>query len=833
MPRHMSYEPPRYDSVSPGISDDPYLPPEYDNVDFGSAAGLTIAAPKTTINTTHLQSVLSGAGRIAVNMPKTDLSLAGELATPTGAGPVALDTDVTNISQTPFNPLITTPRAENTPRTGEWLVEIIHPETGRLITPDVLDEPQLTPSINGYAEIRVPVRRDPEWLTPAFDDDPEMTVYFDGVEQPIDELREVEQTPERSVLNGRGGVELETIVNESFDAERRHLAAEQLITENTSYTADVDAPDTTTREDQRVADWSTAIELDENSRTLPTDPVFFDNGNAILAQVCFNQTVSDIQADGDFNVTQVQTGATGNVEGKNFIIEDVNSHYVEFPVDLNYDIAPEGFEQLGIGGLETRFHAELFGASGAFRSATFRLDIDGSDSGVRITFNEDDEIEWSGINPDMTLEDGLSAGEYTFRFTLIDLTDADGVILDNIACYDDRFGGDLDFPDTVDSNNQLAGPQLYPESYLLEFPEDFTTPFAFTAADVFASMNTSNNQYVEASFDRGQTFTRASNSESLTVSQPSGSPTLRIQVNMSRHGSRTNETPTEGYLGQEIEFIIVDADIELALLLINEDFESDLATVLNDIATENEFIWSYRLVDGEPTLTFTQPGARVAGRDPDIGDVMVDKESTVYPRVRIKGSPQPVSGEQFTGDTSFEPLNRSPILSGSESVTDPDTSQQFDEFVDYEINREAGEIRITDGGDMSEGDTYEINYRFEIRGEFTADDAPADPRTLVREVPGVTSERQARQIALLLVREFDVPSYGVDLSVPREDIDFDVVEAFTLENLDVPPVATPLEVRGEPVQTPRGLAVRLGSRPEIEAEIAQIADQLRAVSERS
>jgi hypothetical protein len=345
--------------------------------------------------------------------------------------------------------------------------------------------------------------------------------------------------------------------------------------------------------------------------------------------------------------------------------------------------------------------------------------------------------------------------------------------------------------------------------------------------------DTSGNQYIEASLDRGQTFDRVSNSEDFETSFPSGSSTLRFRVNLSRYGSRTNETPTEGYLGQRIEFIIVDVDIELAFLLINEDFDRDLLSILNEIATEDEFIWSFRIVDGEPTISWTQPGTRIAGRDPEIGDVQVSKDSTTYPRVTVKGSPQPVSGESFTASTSFEPLNNAPILNGSESVIDPDTGEQFDRFVDYELDRQNGEIRVFDGGDMTIGDAYEISYRFEIKTTVTSDDAPANPRHLVREVPGVSTDRQAEQIARLLVREFEDPSYAADLTIPDPDLNFNPIEAFSLENLDLPDAAGALEVRGAPQQTPRGLRVRLGSRPEIEREISQLATQLQKVAERS
>jgi len=827
----MSYQPPAFGSVSPDTSDDPYQAPAYDVVDFGSAAGLTIAAPVTALQLPHLQAAVSGAGTIVLNSPRTDMSLAGKQATPTGSGTVALSTPSTAMQLTPEDATAFTLRSQNTPQADGWLVEIDHPTSGRTLSPTVLDEPSLIPSLNGFAEIRVPVRRDPEWIDPAYDANPEMRVWHNGRRQPIDELREVEQTPERSVLVGVGGVELETRVEATFDTEERQVAARQLVSANTSYATDVDTPVYDTQTDVRLADYSASSELETNATVTATDPVHFVSGQARLSQVCFNQTVDDIQANGNFVVKSTQTGAANAVDGDIFVLQTPNTHYVEFPIDLTYDIGAEDATTL-VGGLETQIRMQHTGSS--TDSVTFRVDIDGADSGIRITSNENNAIEWTGLASDTKDPSGLSAGTHTIRYTLISNAANVEVLLDNIALYDDKFAGDLSFPNTVDANKQLSGPELYPQNFLLEYRNDFTTAFSFTRGDVFASMNdVSNNQYVGISFDRGQTFQRAQNSQSIDTTPSGASSTIRFEVNLSRYGSRTTETPTSGFNGQTIEFVRCNAGIEEALLLIDEDYDRDLLSILNEIATDDEFIWSYRIEDGTPTVSWTQPGTRRATRDPDIGDVQISKDATNYPRVTVKGSPQPVSSEQFTASTSFVSLAESEILVGSESVYDASTGEQFVRGADYELNRETGEIKITNSGDMSVNTVYEIDYRHEIKATSTADNAPAAPRELVEEVPGVSSVRQAEQIAFTLVRQFNDVSYAVDLTIPSDELDFDVLDAFTLENLDIPQAATPLEVRGSPTETPRGLRIRLGTQSEIEREIRQLSQQLQKVSRRS
>jgi len=162
------------------------------------------------------------------------------------------------------------------PATG-WAVEIVHPTSGRVIRPSVLDDPQILPSLNGFPRIRIPVRRDPNWLTPAFDDDPDMTVWFNGVEQPIDELRSVEHDEGKTVLVGKGGVELEQRVQAAYDTERRETAAKNLITNHTSYTADVDTPQTEVDTDQFLESVSTTADLEERVIHDDTSPLLFSN----------------------------------------------------------------------------------------------------------------------------------------------------------------------------------------------------------------------------------------------------------------------------------------------------------------------------------------------------------------------------------------------------------------------------------------------------------------------------------------------------------------------------------------------------------------------------
>jgi len=166
-------------------------------------------------------------------------------------------------------------------------------------------------------------------------------------------------------------------------------------------------------------------------------------------------------------------------------------------------------------------------------------------------------------------------------------------------------------------------------------------------------------------------------------------------------------------------------------------------------------------------------------------------------------------------------------------VSDPDTGQNFTRDVDYEIDREAGQIRIISGGAMDAGQEYSINYRHKIAGTFTDPNAPAGATTGVENVPGATSERAAEQVAFAVVNEFNSPRYIAEVTIPDATTRFDPIAAIPASAFGLPDSAPALEPRGEPEITERGLRTRYGTRPSVEAGLQQINRQLGRISDRS
>lgn len=82
-----------------------------------------------------------------------------------------------------------------------------------------------------------------------------------------------------------------------------------------------------------------------------------------------------------------------------------------------------------------------------------------------------------------------------------------------------------------------------------------------------------------------------------------------------------------------------------------------------------------------------------------------------------------VTDEELTAaNGSWQDLDGYSIVSGSETVEyRTNTSDSWTEATstDYELDEEAGEIRFTDAGNVSEGDYVSINYTYEATDSTT------------------------------------------------------------------------------------------------------------------
>lgn len=693
-----------------------------------------------------------------------------------------------------------------------WSIEITHPVSGRVIRPDAINpgQVQFIPGPNTMPRIRMPVRRAPDWLDSGFDNNPAMDVHLDGEQLPIDELVDVEQEEGQTILVGEGGSELRTTVKEEYEAEERPTAATDLVSANTSYDV-VDNTDTLAAETTEVQSPSGESELSQFiSVSSVVPPVQLINGGIKPYQTCWT-----VEGENPSS-TNILTNNDPDFSDGSAILYLDSGDFAKWTFTPDYDI-PAG---------EFRIFYRNSGATGVG-------DIQWSVNGTAVeTTNNQLLLTWNTVNAD---ELGvLEAGnQVTVRAEMVTASTGNRQI-DVVAPADNRFSYTLD-NDNGGSSGFLDGPELYPATTDLEF-DAYESAFSIVGGSATVTINdTTNNQALALSNDRGQTYP-ISASNSATVSGSFGSPgaTLNLKATLSRYSpsGAQNATPRFGYDAQRLDAYDLDAERVTESLLIDESFDNSLASILNQILG-NQYGWTISIEGGTTTFTVDEPGSTTASRDPDISESKIQKRVQTYAAVTIKGSTIPVSGEQFTSSTSFENLIEDDILTGSEAVYDA-SGTQFTRGVDYAMDYQSGQIRALTGGDLTTENTFSIDYRHQIQATHTVTGATGD--TLTRTIPGVVSDRQAEQIAYVLAEvepNLSEPRFEGSIVVPRLDVTFDPLEGLELANLDLPDVATPLSIRGEPQLTPLGLNLRLGSEPRLEEALSNIREQVSRVSDRS
>lgn len=691
-----------------------------------------------------------------------------------------------------------------------WQLTLTHPTTGRTVSLDVLDQPQFDPSLNSLVNARIPVRRSEDLLE--WPSDTTVDLTLDGRDQPVDVVVDIEQQSDRTIIVAEGGVELDNRVRTEYQEERRHIAATEIINNETPYTADVDTHVFVGQENVTLQSADTTQELSDLIDIQPKDPIKIENGVVETTQTGFVEEAENTSPSAASTITR------SDFSGGEGVVFNSSINDISITIDLKHDTDNL---RLAYRGVNTSGNDEFI--------AINLLDSNGDP--VAGGEAPPSSLGWYTDN----ISGSYAAGEHFFELK------PDPNVISGSAEIDVLAIVDGDYYDTSSLDNILNEPNGYLDDPATKpdavdvVVDDATSAFVITEAtgDIMID-DTSNDQAVALSADRGQTYTESTNSTTVTATGLE-TPQVRLRVTLSRHSPQgpRDQTPRLGYASQKLDATEVLADLRQESLLIDQTYDDSVESVLNQIAGD-EYIWSYRLENGTPTVAWSQPGQRTADSDPDIdADVSVTKNLKTWDAVTIKGSAQTVSGERFSGSTTLQALDRDNIVPGSESVGEIDGDTEFTRSEDYEMRYNPGEIRILDSGDMSSGTDYEINYRYEVEGTYPSDYAGSNE--LVETISGVVSDRQAQQLAYIIL-EVDpavkFESYSAQVTLPRGGSLFDPLEALSLEQLQLPDEATPIEIREPPQRTPQGIQLRLGAQDPL-ASLSRLSKQLQSVSRRS
>lgn len=716
-----------------------------------------------------------------------------------------------------------------------WYVEVddtggyTHAETA--LTGDGLG-PQRNPKANARPTIRVPVPKSGKWATIVGDGsaDIDMRVWNDGRRQPIDTLDRVEERPDATILVGSGGRELRQRVTVARDQQQVHKFAEDLVG-NTAYTSNVDAPAETTDTNVTLDSWSSDSEFSSryDPALLATDPIDTSGGAVNLLQSAFHIDANSNRTGGAGQTNGSQGGSSDYVDG--FAAElDAMGEGVEATVTTVYDIPEE--------------HVGVAVRQGADDTPAVSYTLDGqeidtvSQSATTITFGWDDVGDgqfdgfgWQGGT--------LSAGSHTVKVEC-DVADSgvpEVLAVDWIVLYDQRFN--YNFDNSTDGNDELAGPELYPDSVRVSFRE-IDAPRSVTGAraelTVDEGSSPSNEFDIRLSNDQGANFSEKSNSDTFETDSLGADfgPSVILQVDLSRYGSQT-ETPTAGISGHSVEAVTLKADLSSIPIVRNYTVDDHIDKALTNAADIADALWglSWDGNNDRIAVEWTFPGQRTATETPDTSDFKSAKSvDTVYEKAAVYGrSDVPVVGEGFTSNHGTAVgLNNDRIQPNTDSVVDPSTGERFVRGVDYSMDYQAGEITALSGGSLSNSTAYEIDYAFQAFGEFTKSGVVSPNEAPPATIPGLVSDFLCKQAARLIIEEVDAPLHTATMTLPNDETAWGVVES--LDPPIVPTGGNALHVK-QVENTPEATVLTLGSRRTLDEVVADIRSQVGAVSRKA
>ena len=724
------------------------------------------------------------------------------------------DSNTETVTTPPLNGI----RDRRIPASG-WKVEVDHP-SGDTLSPTVLTDAEWRPRLNAQPEIRVPVPRSSTWEE--YDvEGSTIRAWKAGTRLPIDELRTVERDETQDVLVAVGGTTLEDDVEGiEYPEADAHVAAEEVIEEELGWVANVDDPQTDAREDVRLFQASDSGDFTEalgGADPFPaTSPLTVQNNEVFARPTGWFREAEDADYSGTVNTTQGGEWSGGQSvrlsSGEACEISFQVQHTIpdgQATATIVYGI-PSGeapgleFTRTDPGGSETVVSS--FGPGGINDTGgQFQLDS------FEVTFNNDGPLE---------------PGVYDFEVR-IPVTSGGELYLDFLHARDARFPID---EDTTPVDGVVTGWQQRPADVDVVF-DAITSVEQVVAAEIDVDMagggpvalGLRNDQ--TAAFDEGTGTTHTA-----TFAEPSQLLQARVTLGREDSGTASGEF---GDTSHRLEFLDLFADLVNTPVLIDFVHRGTYEDLLNRIANAGDSIWELRRAapgaDAEYRIEWTQPGQRVADAEPEL--VSFDGARTIegsYQRVIAEGKTSAVEGETFTAnDYGLNVgLAESPVDTGSETVYDVgDRSTTYERNLDYTLDHSQGAITILEGGSMTPGTEYQIDYEWRFEGEYTQP-AVDDPDTLRESFPDATSNRECEQLALAVVREVAEPLEEAEVTIRETDPNRPLVESIPADQL---PFEGPLKVR-DIASDAREETLTLGSRESAGDVVDEIRDRVSAVA---
>lgn len=724
-----------------------------------------------------------------------------------------------------------------------WHVEITNPNTGHVFEPPVVGRPSRIPKANQLPILQVPVPRNTKWQNSDFEE-AKAEAWFNGKKQPVEELAKVEMTPGETILKLRGGQELLDKIEVQYSTKKIHLAAEDIIKNKTSYTANVDVPASDTDKNVQKQSADTSSEFDSVTPNFAADTPLSQGSSVSLQQTCWVFEPEDENSGLD----QYANTAYSGEEGEALSAENASGDEVVFSFTTNHEIPVSDFH------VNFRRDVREENDSNSSQYPGYQILLDEGNTGSYTKIHEEPN-DWGPIQaslqwttPVTSATDGfsgnISAGTHLLKIKQDQAGDSnkhDAYIIDVVAVTDARYSYNFDNDngnaysfDSTDLNNTsegfLDGPELYPPSEQVAF-SNVTTTKAVTGGKVESSWNdTSGNQKIEISNDNGGSYPlSATNTDTHEADFSSIGTDIRWRATLGRWGSRTGTTPKQGYKGQQIDSYTLYADESNIPIVDNYSREQSALEILRELARYGDMLFEYQ-DDGTKTIEWTEPGQRTSSKSPSVAQYEVTKDATFYEKGVVYGASQKELRESFTSDHgNYVDLNQADLITGTEVVYNQSNDTVFSRSDDYEMDYDGGRIKTLSGGSMSDSTSYTIDYDYKLRGTYTKSGVNNPNRTIVEDFPSITTQQTVDQTARILVQRLDTPRYEARVIIPNEEAGWSVIDEIDITQ--VPTQGNNLQIE-QIENTPQQTVILLGSREKASDVVSNIQNRLSAVQGR-
>jgi hypothetical protein len=694
-----------------------------------------------------------------------------------------------------------------------WDVEVERPD-GRVFKPTIIGDPEWIPRTNDLPKVRIPVQRSERWMEKEYENQP-MRVWKDGSLLSIDKIEVADRREDKVVIEGRGGLELLGRTRVSYQNKAVHTAAKEIIQSDTSYIANVDAPDTSKTEDSLLESTDSQSEWENTIPATPfssTDPRKIENGSiktdpcALYAEA---NDMSDLTGGGGSPFYADRFSQGDSVE----LFAIGTGKKVSFTNGYDY---PSSDAKFGF-----RFEYNDGTHPG------FDIIVDGTTE-LSISADED----FVGSSPtwlDLSLSSGLPAGDHTFKFEITEAASDDSpIFLDAVALFDARHTSVAD--ETLTNGGKLSYPKVHPSSVQFE-TDDVATVKQVTAGRLEATVNsTSNNQALAISNDQGVNWITASNTSTVEGNFSSDTSQIRARFTLSYYDTGGGDLKYDG--GQEVDLYDLYADLVDTPTLDDTSKDDTTLNVLQSFADYGNFVFEVRETSNGTAIEWTQPGQRTDTLDSSIGEYSVEKNTErAYEKVVVKGAALNRRGEEFTSNHgTWVSISETDLINGAEVVYDPNDGTQYERGSDYQINYLEGEIKVLSSGAMSDATTYETSYRHRVIGEYAIPGAGSDPKILTEIIPTLSTVQSCDQAAFYLSKKVQDPRHTARIVVDEISPNQSIVDSLSLPDevqAGVSGTFVPEEIENKTSQS----IVKLGSRETVGELVADIKRRLSGVTE--